>query len=582
MSRKESVKPSVVEWKGTLKSFFQMLKKAHLPYGWIIGYIATSVIITNVGVSVTEYTAEMFAGNVSFSGVILPFLIWTCVAILLGSISHLVSGICEAKIDRNLRRIVWEKSVRLPFEFYQMTAPKELISRITTDTSVISGLIIRTFIPIVTGIYATLRLILQVRNYNIQLMIVMIVMLPLQVIIGIIAGQLRFGLQDKVNLRQAELTEGIAERADQVMLIKSFRAEKKEEKTIGKRIKELYKVTILNEWVFAFTTPVYTLVNVLQFIVMILVGRQFYSQGLISLAQWVAYFAFANQIINQLSAYAGYWTSLKSAQGATNRVSGILQLSSEDTLKGEIVDSLEGDICFENITFGYGAEPIFKNFNLRIPAGKVTAIIGNSGSGKTTLLNLTERFYDLWEGKITIGGEDISKYTRKSYRSKLTYITQESTLLSGTIRENMVYGINREVSDSELDLICEKVGLKEYIDSLTDRYDAQVGEGGGRLSGGQKQKIAIARGILKDNSYLLIDEGMAAMDAESKDSVWNGISELMKGRTTFYAAHDKQSILKADEVVVLVNGSVSIQGSLSYVYQNCAFLRELIGEGGIE
>lgn len=568
--------------KGSMGRFFSMLWKARLPYVWIVGYLVVDILLTNVGVSATEYTAQLYAGNVDFWGVVIPFLVVSLVSLVIGSISGILSGVCMARIDRNLRRAVWQKIVQLPFGYYQQNAPKELISRVTTDISTISALIMQVFLMALTSLYSTVRLFVQIRSYNSRLMVATLVLLPLQVVIGVLAGQLKFGLSDAVNRRTAELTEAVSERTGQAMLIKSFSAQKREEETVGRRAKAFYKISVLNAWVINFVSPVYVLVGALQFIVIVLVGRGFYADGSITLAQWVAYFAFANQIINNLTAYTGYWTSLKSAQGATNRVSAVMAEPEEDREKGEPVGSLQGDIVFDHLRFGYGAAPLFDDLCLTIPQGRATAVIGPSGSGKTTLLNLVERLYAPESGTIRIGSDDIRRFSKRSYRAALTYITQESTMLSGTIRENLVFGVRREVEDAELDEVCGEVGLLDYIHNLPAGYDTQVGEDGSRLSGGQKQKLAAARGMLKDSAYFLMDEGTAAMDARAKEAVWAAVSRLMQGKTTLYVAHDRQTVLKADYVVVMDRGRVAAFGPIEEVYETNPYLRQLVGEGGLK
>lgn len=567
--------------KGSMGRFFSMLWKARLPYVWIVGYLVANVLLTNVGVSATEYTAQLYAGNVDFWGVVIPFLVVSLVSLVIGSVSGILSGICMARIDRNLRRAVWQKIVRLPFGYYQQNAPKELISRVTTDISTISALIMQVFLLALTSLYSTVRLFVQIRSYNSRLMVATLVLLPLQVVIGVLAGQLKFGLSDQVNRRTAELTEAVSERTGQAMLIKSFSAQQREDQAVGSRARAYYKTSIQNAWVTNFVSPVYVLVGALQFIVIVMVGRGFYADGSITLAQWVAYFAFANQIINNLTAYTGYWTSLKSAQGATNRVSAVMAEPEEDRDAGDPVDALQGDIVFDHLRFSYGAAPLFDDLCLTIPQGRATAVIGPSGSGKTTLLNLVERLYTPQDGTIRIGSDDIRRFAKRSYRAALTYITQESTMLSGTIRENLVFGVRREVEDTELDRICEEVGLLDYIRSLPAGYDTQVGEDGSRLSGGQKQKLAAARGMLKNSAYFLMDEGTAAMDAQSKDAVWNAVSRLMHGKTTLYVAHDRQTVLKADYVVVMDRGRVAAFGPIEEVYETNQYLRQLVGEGGL-
>lgn len=567
--------------KGSMSRFFSMLWKARLPYVWIVGYLVVDILLTNVGVSATEYTAQLYAGNVDFWGVVIPFLVVSLVSLIIGSISGILSGVCMARIDRNLRRAVWQKIVRLPFGYYQQNAPKELISRVTTDISTISALIMQVFLMALTSLYSTVRLFVQIRSYNSRLMVATLVLLPLQVVIGVLAGQLKFGLSDQVNRRTAELTEAVSERTGQAMLIKSFSAQKREEKTVGRRAKDYYKTSVLNAWVANFVSPVYVLVGALQFIVIVMVGRGFYADGSITLAQWVAYFAFANQIINNLTSYTGYWTSLKSAQGATNRVSVVMAEPEEDRDAGDSVGTLQGDIVFEHLHFSYGSTPLFDDLCLTIPQGRATAVIGPSGSGKTTLLNLVERFYAPQDGTIRIGTDDIRRFSKRSYRAALTYITQESTMLSGTIRENLVFGVRREVDDTELDNVCAEVGLLDYIHSLPAGYDTQVGEDGSRLSGGQKQKLAVVRGMLKNSAYFLMDEGTAAMDASAKDAVWAAVSRLMQGKTILYVAHDRQTVLKADYVVVMDRGRVVAFGPIEEVYETSPYLRQLVGEGGL-
>lgn len=565
-----------------MRRFFSLLWKAGMPWFWIVGYIAASVLLTNVGISATEYTAKMFAGNVDFFGVIVPFLAASIVSMLIASVSGIIGGFCQARIDRNLRRVVWKKIVHLPFGFYQSQQPKELISRMTTDISTISNLIVNVFVSAIISLYSVILLFGQIGSYDKTLMVTTFLLLPLQVAIGAIAGRLKFGLTDEVNQRNAELTEGIAQRTGQAMLIKSFSAEEKEKQTIGERTKRYYQAYIRNSWVTNLINPVYTIVAALQFILIVMIGRRFYANGAISLVQWVAFFAFANEIITYLSAYTGYWTSLKTAQGATHRVSDIVAEKDENLTEGREAGDFSGDIVFDHLDFSFGEKPLFRDLNLTIPCGQATAVIGRSGSGKTTLLNLLERLYDPESGDIRIGSESLLGLSKKSCREKLTYITQESIMLNGTIRENLLFGINRPVDDEELDAVTESVQIKDYIDQLPEGYETLVGEDGSRFSGGQKQKLAAARGMLKKTDYFLMDEATAAMDAEAKDAVWQAVSTLMKGKTTLYVAHDRQTVLKADYVVVMEEGKVVDQGPIETVYETNAYLRELIGEGGLD
>ena len=565
--------------KGSMGRFFRMLQKAGLPYLWIIAYIAITALLANVGISVTEYTAELFAGNVNFGTVVFPFLIFTLISQMISSIGGIMSNLCVARIDRNVRRMIWRKIVKLPLGYYERNTPKEMISRITTDITTISQLIMQVFVAILTSAYSLIITLKKIGSYDQKLMIALIAVLPLNFIIAFVMGKMRFGVLDLVNEKNAELTQTIAERTNNLLLVKSYGKEEQEFQTGQKKMVGLYKSTILDSWL-GLATPMYALVGAMQFIVIVMVGRNFYASGALSLTQWIAYYGFAMNIVNQLTAYCGYWTTFKGSQGATKRVAQIMEEIEEDIETGEEAGCLHGEIELKDIDFSYEEKPIFEKLNLKIPAGRVTALIGPSGSGKTTLLNLVERLYPVQGGMISFGGEDISKYSLKSFRNAISYVTQESTLFAGTIRDNILFGVKREVADEELERVCEDACIMDFIREQPEGFMMDVGENGEKLSGGQKQRLAFARALLKQSDYLFMDEATAAMDIRGKDQVWKSVKYHMKGKTTLMVAHDRQTVQKADYIVVMQNGRIVCQGEPEKVYVENAYFRELIGSEG--
>lgn len=565
--------------RGSTGRFFRMLQKARLPYLWILAYIAITALLTNVGISVTEYTAELFAGNVNFGTVVLPFLAFTLLSQLIGSVSKIMSNLCVARIDRNIRKMIWSKTVRLPLRYYEKNKPKEMISRITTDITAISQLIMQVFVAILTSAYTLVITLGKIGSYDQKLMIALIAVLPLNLVIAFVMGKMKFGVLDLVNQKNAELTQTIAEKTNNLLLIKSYGKEEKELQTGQEKMKGFYKSSILNAWL-GFATPMYALVGAMQFIVIVMVGRSFYSSGALTLTQWIAYYGFAVNIVNQLSAYCVYWTTFKGSQGATRRVAQIMEEMEEDIENGEHVEHLCGDIELREVDFSYEDKLLFDKLNLKIPAGRVTALIGPSGSGKTTLLNLVERMYPVSGGKILFGGEDTARYSLKSFRSEISYVTQESTLFAGTIRDNILFGIKREVTDEELEKVCTDAEIMDFIREQPEGFLADVGEQGEKLSGGQKQRIAFARALLKQSDYLFMDEATAAMDIRGKDQVWKSVKRHMEGKTVLMVAHDRQTVQKADYIIVMHNGKIICQGEPAEVYAENTYYRELIGSEG--
>ena len=564
---------------GSFRRFFSMLGKADLPYLWIIGYLAASAVIAKVGVSTTEYSAALFAGNVGLTAVVLPYFFYQILSLVLSSVSGLINNLCEARMDRNLRRMVWRKTVSLPLWFYENNNPKELLSRITTDISSISNLVMKVFIPIFTTAYASFVILLKVSSYDGALMWSLVVALPVNILISFILGRLQFGVQDLINRRNAELTASIAERTNNLMLIKSMGTETKESGTGEERMKASYRAAGMNIWITGLAVPIQAIAGVLQTIVIVLVGRGYYASGALSLTEWIAYYGFAVQLTSILSGYCGYWTSFKCAQGAVDRVSQIMAEHSEDLGVGDTIGSPTGGIHFEKVDFSFGAKPLFQGLDLDIPAGRITAVIGPSGSGKTTLLNLIDRLYPLDGGSVQIGGKDTSEYSLASFRRALGYVTQESVMYAGTIRDNLLHGLSRIPSDEELDEACAAVGILDYVRRQPMGYDAPVGESGASLSGGQRQRFSVAHALLKKPDCLLLDEATAAMDIDGKAGVWASIRQVMAGKTVVYVAHDAQTIRNADYLIVLRDGRVQSFGERDEVLASDPFCQEMMENG---
>lgn len=567
--------------RGSMKRFFLMFGKVKLPYVWIIGYILMSFFLTNMGISITEYTAELFAGNVNFATVIMPFIIFQAINLVFGSISTIVEGCCTARIDRNFRRMIWGKIVLLPYLFFGKNEPKELISRITTDVSVMSRLIMQVFVSIITTCYSVFMILKKIGSYDQKLMYTLLAVIPLNMIIAFVMGNLKFGINDIINLKNAVLTRIIGERTKNIVLIKSRNTEDAEYETGSHSMKDLYHGKIMNAWM-GLSTSMYTIAGMIQFIIIVLVGRNFYSSGALSLAQWIAYFGFANTIVNTLSAYCGYWETLKSTQGSTARVAQIMNEESEELDCGKEIENLSGDMKVNDLSFTYEEKMLFDHLNIRIPSGKVTAIVGPSGSGKTTLMNLISRLYAIDPETIYFGETDISELSLSNLRKQISYITQEATLFSGTIKDNLLYGIDRECKKEDLEVFCEPGGILEFVNEQPHGFETFVGEGGANLSGGEKQKISFVRAILKDSNYLLMDEGTAAMDIRMKDQIWTLLSEKMKKRTTLLVTHDCQTLLHADYVIVMNNGTIEAQGELEEMLRINPYCQNLTGKGDVE
>lgn len=240
----------------------------------------------------------------------------------------------------------------------------------------------------------------------------------------------------------------------------------------------------------------------------------------------------------------------------------ILAEIEEDTVTGKQIENAHQPIRLEDVSFGYKQDQlILKNISATIEAGKVTAIVGPSGGGKTTLFKLLERFYDPTEGTIRLGDDPIDSYSLESWRQQIGYVSQESPLMSGTIRDNICYGLEREVTDAEIEKAAEMAYALNFIKELPDMIDTEVGERGIMLSGGQRQRIAIARALLRDPSILMLDEATSSLDSQSEKSVQQALDVLMAGRTTIVIAHRLSTVVDADQLLFIEQGEITGRGT---------------------
>jgi len=241
--------------------------------------------------------------------------------------------------------------------------------------------------------------------------------------------------------------------------------------------------------------------------------------------------------------------------------------------------TVEGNVEFHGVEFAYPSRPdllVLQDYSLTIPANTTTALVGSSGGGKSTVVSLLQRLYDISAGKITIDGNDISQLDLSWLRRHIGYVQQEPHLFGLTVRENLLYGVTREVSQEELENICRDANAHDFIASWPDKYDTLVGERGVKLSGGQKQRIAIARALLTDCRILLLDEATSALDAESEYWVQQAIERAMVGRTVIVVAHRLSTVRQADQIVVMDNHRIVDAGTHDELVASCDKYRELI------
>ncbi len=233
------------------------------------------------------------------------------------------------------------------------------------------------------------------------------------------------------------------------------------------------------------------------------------------------------------------------------------------------------DICFEHVEFSYDPEkPLLKDVDFTVPGGAMYAIVGASGSGKSTLVNLIPRLYDVLGGRVTIAGVDVRDIDLSYLRGSIGVVTQDAYLFNGTIRENLLYA-KEDATETELDAACKAANIHDFIASQPEGYETVVGNRGLKLSGGEKQRLSIARVLLKDPKILILDEATSALDSISESAIQDALETIMEGRTSIVIAHRLSTILSADRIIVIGNGTIAQQGTHDELLEQGGIYKEL-------
>src|SRR5690625_649317 len=550
-----------------LKPFIDLILSAKIPkVALIVGLIA-SVITTLAGLVVPLLTKNLVDGF-AVSSLSIPLIIaigaaFIVQAIISGISLYLLTAVGQ-KIVASLRDRMWLKLVRLPVAYFDKTSSGETVSRVVNDTSIVKNLISEHFPQFITGIISIIGAVTILLIMDWKMTLVMLIAVPITIIVMIPLGRrmakISRGLQDET----AVFTGHIQQTLGEVRLMKSSTAEENEEKKGLAGINKLLGFGLKEARIFALIAPM------MQFVVMVIIvaiigyGGMRVANGTMSTGTLVAFLLYLFQIIMPITTFAMFFTQLQKAKGATERIIDILELPLEEGQSGLHKDISDQPVYVENVSFAYSEdEPVIKNISFSAQPGEMIAFAGPSGGGKTTIFGLMERFYEPTAVEIRVGDTSIKDLSIHSWRSQIGYVSQESAMMAGTIRENLCYGLDEQegISDERLWEVAEMAYADKFIKEFSHGLDTEVGERGVKLSGGQRQRIAIARAFLRDPKLLMMDEATASLDSQSESVVQQALTRLMEGRTTFVIAHRLSTIVHANKIIFIEKGQITGSGT---------------------
>ncbi|AEB22922.1 MULTISPECIES: ABC transporter ATP-binding protein [Bacillus] len=483
---------------------------------------------------------------------------------VIGAVGSYMLSVVGYNVVANLRNLLWEKIVILPVEFYDKNRSADIASRFVNDTTVIYNLVSNSFSQFINAILIVLFCGFWLFYYDWQLTLVIVVAIPVYLLIFIPLGRILSKLSKMTQSLTGELNVRAVETISAIRLVKSSTAEKLQVEKGKEDVEALRSIGLKQTKWMVILNPIINLMMMLIIISIIGFGGVKLANGSLSPGTFIAFLTLMFYIMGPLNNFGLFFTQIQKTIGATERISQLIYEQGEDQHKGKELAETNKDLVIENLSFCYSNEDkafSLKNINLIIKRGSVNALVGPSGSGKTTIISILERYYKPNSGNIYFGDENIELFSLNSWRSQIGYVAQNHDLISGTIRDNLIFGLENPPNEKRIVEACKKAYAWQFISELPNSLETNIGEKGLNLSGGQRQRIAIARMFLKNPNIIFLDEATASLDSHSERIVNEAMKKLMKDRTAIIIAHRLSTIINADNIIFMENGEITGQGN---------------------
>ena len=504
---------------------------------------------------------------------------------LVGTAASISVGYLGAKIgagvSRKIRSDVFDKVQHFSTTEFNKFSTASLITRTTNDIQQIQSVLIMALrIIVYSPIMGFGALIKVMNNANSMAWIIAVVLVIILVLListfAIVLPKFKViqSLVDRLNLVMRENLSGM-------LVIRAFGNEKVAEENFDKANYDMKKINLFVNRVMTTIMPLMMLIMNCVSLAIVWFGAKQIDLGTLAIGDMMAFMQYAMQIIMSFIMISMVMIMIPRASVAANRVNEVLSMepSIEDPEKPVHFDSnLKGYVEFKNVSFTYpeAEEPVLKNISFVAKPGETTAIIGSTGSGKSTLIQLVPRFYDATSGEILVDGVNIKDVTQHELREKIGYVPQKGLLFAGTIGSNIKYG-NPEASDEFLDKICDIAKASEFINSKEEKYDTPIAQGGTNVSGGQKQRLSIARALAKKAEVYIFDDSFSALDFKTDAALRKSLNELCKeeGSTVLLVGQRISSIMHSEQIIVLNEGEIDGIGTHDELMKNCKVYQEI-------
>ena len=556
----------------------KIAKPYHKNLGLIVLFMGVCAIMDVLLPRMNAYAIDVYIANQSTAGIggfVVAYILMTAlqVACIFGFLRQ--SGFVETSTCYLIRKLGFQKLQELPFSYYDRMPVGYLMSRLTNDTQRLADTIGWSLVDLCWGAVFLVACTVQMLVLNWKLTLVVLLVLPP---LAVISWKFQKGILEayrQVRKRNSQITAGFNEGINGAKTTKTLVREEMNIEEFDVCAQDMRHASVRAATLSALFLPIVVSLGSLATAYAMVRGGYNVLGGVMTLGTIQVFINYTVQFFQPVRDIARIFAELQSSQAAAERVISLLETEPDivDSPEVEAVfgdnfhpkkenwPKLAGDIDFEDVTFRYKeGEKVLEHFNLHVKRGQTIALVGETGSGKSTIVNLVCRFYEPTEGRILIDGEDYRTRSQLWLQSNLGYVLQSPHLFSGTVADNIRYG-RPDATDAEVAQAARMVGAEPFILKMNGGYDAKVGEGGNRLSTGQKQLISFARAILTDPAIFVLDEATSSVDTETEQLIQNAIQTVLSGRTSFIIAHRLSTIRSADRILVIQDGKIIEDGT---------------------
>lgn len=564
------------------RPLFRTIRRLRLPWGWLVAGLSVNLILNHLLLKLPDTTADLLGGELSGKAMTSAIMYYVVMG-LMSCVAVAGQAQAQAYSVRKGRESIWKKMLSMKMEYFDRNDATDMMSAVTNDASKALNDFANVLIYLIPDIYYVVMAMKRIGEYHWLLAVSCFVMFPCKYLYAWLMGR-----QVQINSailygKIGELTGFLADRISHLPLIKTYTNEKQEGEN-GKRVAhKLYKANMKLVYLDNISQGIVSVIDILQKFVVIVVAVILLQKGVIDVAMWLAFFLFTQNLFPNVDELFELWIRIKGMHGEFHRIIDIMDgpVEQDSAVAGF---PASGDISFRNITFTYpeADSPALKDVSFTVPRGGSLAIVGMCGSGKTTSVSLLERFYEQEKGQIFIGDTNIRDISLGDFRQNIAYVQQGAEVFSGTLRDVITYGIDRDITDDEIRAAAEKTGFDEYLKLCKEGLDTEVKSGGASMSGGQRQRLVLTREVLRDCNIILMDEPTSALDVQVSAKIQDTMDHLFADKTRILITHDLNFARRYDHIIVMEDGNMVGEGTHDTLLSTCDVYRKMNAQTGEE